>query len=856
MARSITLAKTQSLDAIVDSTLTLSCGVLIQQVDVLDSGDSPCVSRNIFRGRTLSKHSISSPDVIYRRRDSIDREEQAINRIPMIEQSASLFTPIDSFDLEGLAPIAVQPISTSRKSPSFANDRASFSSKERLAFSEVSESNSTKSKTSSQRSKSVPMRTDASVSSTNGLRTSSELNLLHGGFKQSSSLLSFFRASSSINEVDCKDIPGTPDVHSREISWKALKGTRSLAESTSTSCPAVFVPKSPYLRITTPRFPPKQSWTESIELLPGKAKQPRCASAREVCGLRPTTLPRSWSYRSRSVSARVDATPNVARHEVVESSVVYEKQDIYSLKSSSQSLRLTPELDDAENSEAVGRINQYLILREIGSGAFGKVSLCKNDHDQRYYACKVVSKSKLKKKFRWSGPKGPCNAQNSVDAASDPVRREIAILKKLSKHPNINVLVEVIDDQNEDNLYMFFELCEYGPIMNIKMHERVRPFSENVARHYFRVHKNRIVHRDLKPENLLLTANRVIQIADFGISHIFDEGEDDRLHDKNTSPPFCPPEACNLDHREPMIVKGFPFDVWSMGVTLFCFLHGHCPFEDDCLVDLYAKITNQEPPISSTLSKEAQSLLRSMLNKNPCLRPTLKTIRCNEWVTNNGTDWLISEEQNCVIEHVSDEEIRDAVSYGQRFMAKVKKMMRKMATRIVLRTCAMESTIENGVALAFPKEELGGRQVLTKSLSNLFREGDGGKSLRKNASDAQLAVRERSSINEVAGRSGGDAEKAGFLAVPTFDSCDMRSDFWARAFAVTMAVGSVSACFEPVVAASGVYDAVSGGVVYFGGQTCANGALTVSSPSSYICSQPCNGLAVEYIDPTTGATYS
>ncbi|KAJ3026405.1 UNVERIFIED_CONTAM: Calcium/calmodulin-dependent protein kinase kinase 1, partial [Siphonaria sp. JEL0065] len=374
------------------------------------------------------------------------------------------------------------------------------------------------------------------------------------------------------------------------------------------------------------------------------------------------------------------------KHEVIESTLIYEKQDAYTL---------SPLLKQNEDENVEGKINQYLILREIGSGAFGKVNLCKNEIDRRYYACKVISKSKLKKKFRWKGVpvKGPRSISSGNDG--DPIlaiRKEVAILKKLSKHPNINLLVEVLEDEKEDNLYMFFELCEYGPVMHIKINERVRPFSEEIARFYFRdlllgieyLHNNRIIHRDLKPENLLLTVDHKIQIADFGISHMFNEGEDDRIIDKNTSPLFCPPEACQMDGESTGIIKGFPFDVWSMGVTLFCLVHGYCPFEDECIPDLYSKICNNDPMISSKLSNELRALIYDMLNKNPNQRPTIRQIRTHAWVTNFGKEPLISESENCVIEHVTEEEIENAVSPGQKLIEQVKKIIRKVTSKIAL----------------------------------------------------------------------------------------------------------------------------------------------------------------------------
>ena len=63
------------------------------------------------------------------------------------------------------------------------------------------------------------------------------------------------------------------------------------------------------------------------------------------------------------------------------------------------------------------------------------------------------------------------------------------------------------------------------------------------------MHYRRIIHRDLKPENLLLTADRQVQIADFGISHMFEENEEPIISDKNASPLFSPPEACDSKFR-------------------------------------------------------------------------------------------------------------------------------------------------------------------------------------------------------------------------------------------------------------------------------------------------------------------
>jgi serine/threonine protein kinase len=109
----------------------------------------------------------------------------------------------------------------------------------------------------------------------------------------------------------------------------------------------------------------------------------------------------------------------------------------------------------SDDSTAQARINQYFILEEIGKGAFGKVMKCKNEESGEHFACKILSKSRLKNKFRQTRSANQTNEHENIDDLRlGLVKREIAILKKLSKHPNINALIEVVDDVREDNLYM------------------------------------------------------------------------------------------------------------------------------------------------------------------------------------------------------------------------------------------------------------------------------------------------------------------------------------------------------------------------------------------------------------------
>jgi [calcium/calmodulin-dependent protein kinase] kinase len=59
--------------------------------------------------------------------------------------------------------------------------------------------------------------------------------------------------------------------------------------------------------------------------------------------------------------------------------------------------------------------------------------------------------------------------RKSSKSREDPIQkvhREIALLKKLD-HPNVVKLVEVLNDDEADNLYMVFELLEQGEVLSV-----------------------------------------------------------------------------------------------------------------------------------------------------------------------------------------------------------------------------------------------------------------------------------------------------------------------------------------------------------------------------------------------------
>ncbi|XP_042342698.1 calcium/calmodulin-dependent protein kinase kinase 1b [Plectropomus leopardus] len=325
------------------------------------------------------------------------------------------------------------------------------------------------------------------------------------------------------------------------------------------------------------------------------------------------------------------------------------------------------------------QLNQYKLKNEIGKGSYGVVRLAYNQDSEQYYAMKVVSKKRLMRQCGFLR-RVPPPGSNSVFPL-EKVYKEIAILKKLDHH-NVVKLVEVLDDPDEDGLHMAFELVKKGPVMEVPTDD---PFTEEQARFYFTdvvlgieyLHYHKIIHRDIKPSNLLLGDDGHIKIADFGVSNEF-EGTDALLSSTAGTPAFMAPEMMT-EHEQSF--SGKALDVWAMGVTLYCFVFGKCPFYDEYIVSLHNKIKNKpvEFPETPVISNELRGLIERMLDKNPETRITIPEIKLHVWVTENGSNPLPPEEENCTAVEVTEEEVQNSIKLitSLSTVILVKSMLRK-----------------------------------------------------------------------------------------------------------------------------------------------------------------------------------
>ncbi|KAL9896107.1 calcium/calmodulin-dependent protein kinase kinase 1 isoform 1-T6 [Glossina fuscipes fuscipes] len=391
---------------------------------------------------------------------------------------------------------------------------------------------------------------------------------------------------------------------------------------------------------------------------------------------------------------------------------------------SPQSNRRRPPLRESrrvsiEQSGSFLQLNQYKLLDQIGQGSYGLVKLAYSEEDSTHYAMKILSKRRLLRQtgFIKRGPK-------KVTSPLDRVYREIAVLKKLD-HPNVVKLVEVLDDPVEDSLYMVFELVKQGEILAVPTKN---PLSEERAWQVFRdtlmgleyLHHQRIIHGDLKPGNLLLTDCGRVKIADLGVCNEF-IGESAIITSGSIAgtPAFRAPETLNIG--QPNIYCGKAADIWALGITLYALVFGNVPFAHNSIPILYEKIRTEcvHYPDAPIISTELRDCIERMLKKGPAERITLPQLKMLKWVTKDGMQPLPSEEENCRLVHVGDDEMNGVV-----------RSIPKLDTLILIKTMLKKHSFGNPFSKGrsktggsrFERFANAGRSNSAPSSCNLFSE--------------------------------------------------------------------------------------------------------------------------------------
>jgi CheY-like chemotaxis protein len=133
-------------------------------------------------------------------------------------------------------------------------------------------------------------------------------------------------------------------------------------------------------------------------------------------------------------------------------------------------------------------------------------------------------------------------------------------------------------------------------------------------------HEEGVIHRDIKPQNLLLDAQGVLKVMDFGVARLTDQATGlTQAGMLVGTPAYMAPEQILSDSFDARA------DLYAAGVVLFECLTGRLPFLASTQMALIAKLMMETPPSPASLNPEVppalSALVLRLLAKEPDQRP-------------------------------------------------------------------------------------------------------------------------------------------------------------------------------------------------------------------------------------------
>ncbi len=249
------------------------------------------------------------------------------------------------------------------------------------------------------------------------------------------------------------------------------------------------------------------------------------------------------------------------------------------------------------------RIAGYAILGELGRGGMGVVYRARQESLGRDVALKIVL----------AGAHAGWSERSRFRVEAETAAR--------LKHPNVVSIYEV--GEQEGLPYLALEFVDGGSLAKALVESPLSPakaaaMAETLARAMEHVHQNGIVHRDLKPANVLMTAEGVPKITDFGLAKWLDVPSG---HSQSGAilgtPSYMAPEQARGEGKR----VGPATDVYALGSILYETVTGRPPFRGATPQETVQQLLTQDPVPPSRLQpqvpRDLETICLKCLEKEP-----------------------------------------------------------------------------------------------------------------------------------------------------------------------------------------------------------------------------------------------
>ncbi len=248
-------------------------------------------------------------------------------------------------------------------------------------------------------------------------------------------------------------------------------------------------------------------------------------------------------------------------------------------------------------------ISRYKIIEKLGEGGRSVVYKAEDVRLQRTVALKVMAERLLR------DPKARVRFLREAQAVAQ------------LEHPNICTVYEV--DSVDGHTFMAMAYVE-GQSLTRKLETGPLEVSETLdiglqaAHGIHAAHKKKIIHRDIKDGNIMINADGVVKVLDFGLSKPL------------AKDPITKPRAVlgTVPYMSPEQVAGEPLDygtdIWALGVVMYRMLTGKHPFKGRNVGEMVQSIVNDKPEkirvLRADVPESLDSCIQKMLEKDRKLR--------------------------------------------------------------------------------------------------------------------------------------------------------------------------------------------------------------------------------------------